>query len=63
VVLNRFAARDWWKADDRGYFVAKFVAEEIKALDEVAEAGKAGTFVTLKLEGTLADGETLVPMK
>jgi len=43
--------------------VAKFVAEEIKALDEVAEAGKAGTFVTLKLEGTLADGETLVPMK
>jgi len=57
VTLNGLEI-DWWKADDRGYFVAKFVSEEVKALDEVVEAGEAGTLVKLTLEGTLTDGET-----
>lgn len=55
VTLNGLEI-EWWKADDRGYFVAKFVAAEVKELEEVAEAGEAGTLVTLELEGTLIDG-------
>jgi hypothetical protein len=39
--------------------VAKFSSDEVKALDEVAEAGEAGTLVTLKLEGT-CDGEAFI---
>jgi hypothetical protein len=57
VTLNDLEI-SWWKADDRGYFVAKFSSDEVKALDEVAEAGEAGTLVTLTLDGTLVDGET-----
>lgn len=26
-------AIDWWKADDRGYFVAKFDMDDVKAID------------------------------
>jgi hypothetical protein len=57
VTLNGLEI-DWWKADDRGYFVAKFVSDEVKALEEVTEAVGEGVPVTLKLEGTLTDGET-----
>ncbi len=32
VYLNGTAI-DWWKSDDRGNFVAKFVSDEIKTLD------------------------------
>ena len=56
VTLNDLEI-SWWKSDDRGYFVAKFSSEEVKALDEVADAGEAGTLVTLTLEG-ICDGET-----
>jgi len=48
----------WWKSDDRGYFVAKFSSDEVKALDEVKEAGADGTLVKLTLEGALESGET-----
>ena len=32
VLLNGVAI-DWWKSDDRGNFVAKFVSEDIKTLN------------------------------
>ena len=32
VFLNGVAI-DWWKSDDRGNFVAKFVSDEIKTLN------------------------------
>lgn len=57
VTLNDLKI-SWWKSDDRGYFVAKFDSDEVKLLEEVAEAGEAGTLVTLELEGTLTTGET-----
>ena len=42
---------EWWKADDRGYFVAKFVAAEVKGIVE------AGTTATLTLTGETVEGE------
>ena len=57
VTLNDLKI-SWWKSDDRGYFVAKFLSDEVKALAEVKDAGADGTLVTLTLEGTLVDGET-----
>lgn len=43
---------DHWKADAQGYFVAKFLIEEIKALPlEIGEMN------TMTLDGTKTDGE------
>ena len=33
TVLEKFVVIDSWKADDRGYFVAKFLIDDIKGLD------------------------------
>ena len=44
-------AIDWWKSDNRGYFVAKFVAGEVK--DRV----DAGTIATLTLSGETKLGD------
>ncbi len=52
VTLNDIGIT-FWKSDNRGYFVAKFSSEEVKALDEV----KAGMTVILTLSGTTTDGE------
>jgi hypothetical protein len=41
----------WWKSDNRGYFVAKFDASDVKG------KVKPGT-VTLTLTGTTVDGES-----
>ena len=38
VYLNGIAI-DWWKADARGYFVAKFNSEEIKSIDGLILGG------------------------
>ncbi|MFH1265390.1 MAG: hypothetical protein ABIK89_06645 [Planctomycetota bacterium] len=56
VTLNDLEI-SWWKSDDRGYFVAKFSSEEVKGLEEVAEAGAEGIPVKLTLQGTTLDGE------
>ncbi len=40
-----------WKADSRGYFVAKFLAEEVKGIVEVGET------VTLTLKGVTISGK------
>ena len=44
VALNGIEI-DWWKSDNRGYFVAKFVAGEVKEIVD------PGTTATLTLEG------------
>jgi len=51
VTLNTIPI-SWWKSDDRGYFVAKFDAAEVK--------GKVdpGTTATLTLSGKTKDGES-----
>jgi hypothetical protein len=41
----------WWKSDSRGYFVAKFVASEVKGIVE------PGTTATLTLTGETKLGE------
>lgn len=48
---------DWWKADNQGFFVAKFVMDEIKAL---ADSGDlvVGELNELTLKGLTNDGET-----
>ena len=46
VFLNDVAI-DWWKSDDRGNFVAKFVSDEIKALEGLI----IGDYNTLTLIG------------
>jgi hypothetical protein len=46
VFLNGVAI-DWWKSDDRGNFVAKFVSDEIKALEGLS----IGDYNTLTLIG------------
>ena len=46
VFLNGVAI-DWWKSDDRGNFVAKFVSDEIKALEGLI----IGDYNTLTLIG------------
>ncbi len=44
VTLNNLPI-SWWKSDDRGYFVAKFNAADVKGIVE------PGTTVTLELAG------------
>lgn len=55
VYLNGVAI-DWWKADDRGNFVAKFVSEEIKTLEGLA----IGDYNTLTLNGFDTSGEAFI---
>ena len=55
VFLNGVAI-DWWKSDDRGNFVAKFVSDEIKTLDGLI----IGDYNTLELIGYTTDGEDFV---
>jgi len=52
VLLNGVAI-DWWKADDRGNFVAKFMSDEIKSLDGLI----VDDYNTLVLIGHTTDGE------
>ena len=47
---------DWWKADDRGNFVAKFVSDEIKTLDGLI----IGDYNTLVLTGYDTYGEAFI---
>ena len=52
---------DWWKSDDRGYFVAKFLASDVKGLldeadDDQVKKGNKKKMVTLTLEGFTIDG-------
>jgi hypothetical protein len=42
---------DWWKSDNKGYFVAKFVAGDVKDVVE------SGTTATLTLSGVTNLGE------
>jgi len=49
VSLNGLAI-DWWKSDSRGYFVAKFNIDQVKAIV------KPGPCL-LKMEGTTKTGE------
>lgn len=44
----------WWKSDDRGYFVAKFLIDDIKSLESL-EINKANA---LTLTVTTNSGET-----
>ena len=55
VFLNGVAI-DWWKSDDRGNFVAKFVSDEIKTLDGLI----IGDYNALILIGVDTDGEAFV---
>ncbi len=50
VLLNGVEI-DWWKSDNQGCFVAKFVAAEVKGIVE------AGTTATLTLTGETVEGE------
>ena len=55
VFLNDVAI-DWWKSDDRGNFVAKFVSDEIKTLDGLI----IGDYNTLVLTGYDIYGEAFI---
>ena len=55
VFLNGVAI-DWWKADDRGNFVAKFVSDEIKKLDGLI----IGDYNILTLTGFTTGGEAFI---
>jgi hypothetical protein len=55
VFLNDVAI-DWWKSDDRGNFVAKFVSDEIKTLDGLI----IGDYNTLVLTGYTTGGEAFI---
>ncbi len=55
VSMNGVAI-DWWKADNQGNFVAKFVMEEIIGLPGLV----VGDYNTLTLEGTKTDGTTFI---
>ena len=44
---------EWWKSDDRGYFVAKFDIDAVKALNDL----KVGEMNTLTLSGEKYNGE------
>ena len=50
VTLNGVAI-EWWKADDQGQFVAKFVMSAIKSLPL-----RIGESNSLRIEGTKTDG-------
>ena len=45
-----------WKSDARGNFVAKFLSDEIKALDEL----EVGEFNTLVLTGLTTEGDVFI---
>ena len=47
-----------WKADDRGYFVAKFVMDEIKAIDGLI----LNDYNTFQLVGVTVSGELIHPI-
>lgn len=49
-------AIDWWKADDRGNFVAKFDSDEIKTLGGLT----IGDYNTLVLTGYTTGGEAFI---
>jgi len=55
VFLNDVAI-DWWKSDDRGNFVAKFMSDEIKTLEGLI----IGDYNTLVLTGYTTDRETFI---
>jgi len=55
VFLNGVAI-DWWKSDDRGNFVAKFVSDEIKTLDGLSIGG----YNTLVLTGYTTGEEAFI---
>lgn len=55
VYLNGVAIQ-WWKADARGNFVAKFVMDEIKTLDGLI----IGDYNTLMLIGYTTDGDPFI---
>ena len=55
VFLNGVAIQ-WWKADARGNFVAKFVMDEIKTLDGLIIDG----YNVLVLNGYTSDGDTFI---
>ena len=55
VFLNGVAI-DWWKADDRGNFVAKFESDEIKKLDGLI----IGDYNILTLTGFTTGGEAFI---
>ena len=55
VFLNNVAI-DWWKSDDRGNFVAKFVSDEIKTLDGLI----IGDYNTLTLNGFTTGEEAFI---
>ena len=55
VLLNDVAI-EWWKADARGNFVAKFVMDEIKTLDGLIIDG----YNVLVLNGYTTDGDTFI---
>ncbi len=42
----------WWKSDDRGYFVAKFLMSDVKGLEGLIIGG----YNTLTLDGVTKDG-------
>ena len=54
-ILNGVAI-DWWKADDRGNFVAKFVSDEVKTLDGLT----MGDYNTLTLTGYTTGDEAFI---
>ena len=55
VFLNDVAI-DWWKSDDRGNFVAKFMSDEIKTLDGLI----IGDYNKLVLTGYTTDEEAFL---
>jgi hypothetical protein len=55
VYLNGVAIQ-WWKADARGNFVAKFVMDEIKTLEGLIIDG----YNVLVLNGYTTDGDTFI---
>ena len=55
VYLNGVAIQ-WWKADARGNFVAKFVMDEIKTLNGLIIDG----YNVLVLNGYTTDGDTFI---
>jgi len=56
VTLNNLPI-SWWKADNQGNFVAKFVMSEVKALADTGDLQVPGEN-ELTLVGTTTDGAT-----
>lgn len=61
VTLNNLPI-SWWKADNQGNFVAKFVMSEVKALADTGELQVPGEN-ELTLVGTTTDGATFTGTK